>query len=64
MEFDLSYKGGLGLGKVIFGLVDIPINKKFKTTNGSFIERVDAYTIMVEGSIAKSGQAHDSQTER
>jgi hypothetical protein len=56
MEYDPSFKGGMGLGKVVFGLVDIPIAKKFKTPNGNLLERVDAYTVVLQGILGFIGQ--------
>jgi len=64
MEYDTSYKDGMGLGKVVFGLVDIPIGKKYLTANGNFVERTDAYTVFVAGktiSIKKEALQEKSQ---
>jgi len=48
MEYDPTYKNGCGLGRLVYGQVDIPIGIKFKTPNGNFVERIDICTIMVE----------------
>ena len=49
MEYDESFKNGIGLGKIIFGLVDIPIGKKYLTSNGNMIERIDSSTVLLVG---------------
>lgn len=50
-EFNVDFKDGFGLGKVIFGLVDLPIGRKFKTYNGNFVERIDNFTVLLAGSV-------------
>ena len=37
----------MGLGKIIFGLEDIPVGKKYKTPNGNLLERTKKNEISI-----------------
>lgn len=46
-ECDSSYERDMGLGKIIFGLEDIPVGKKYKTPNGNLLERTKKNEISI-----------------
>jgi len=49
MEFSPEYAGGLGLGKLIFALIDVPIGGKYVTFGRTSVERTSLYEFEVAG---------------